>query len=177
MFHFVIITLHRDDFRVKLIDFGLAKELDANNRVRTGFAGTVGRTSFSRNSKVLWILDFPQYRGTGRFISISKQTKAISQVGFMAPEVANAQYKQDYASPASDLFSLGVAGHLIVLWITEYIWWTLCSTFSLIFLKLVDAKVIVYMLVSGGREPFWDGSDIRAIKNTLKKEVAIPLPQ
>ena len=29
------------------------------------------------------------------------------------------------------------------------------------------------MLVSGGREPFWDGSDIRAIKNTLKKEVAI----
>ena len=26
----------------------------------------------------------------------------------MAPEVANAQYKQDYASPASDLFSLGV---------------------------------------------------------------------
>ena len=49
--------------------------------------------------------------------------------------------------------------------------------FSLIFLKLVDAKVIVYMLVSGGREPFWDGSDIRAIKNTLKKEVAIPLPE
>ena len=69
MFHFVIITLHRDDFRVKLIDFGLAKELDANNRVRTGFAGTVGRTSFSRNSKVLGILDFPQYRGTGRVIS------------------------------------------------------------------------------------------------------------
>ena len=43
--------------------------------------------------------------------------------------------------------------------------------------ELVDAKVIVYMLVSGGREPFWDGSDIRAIKNTLKKEVAIPLPE
>ena len=118
MFHFVIITLHRDDFRVKLIDFGLAKELDANNRVRTGFAGTVGRTSFSHNSKVLWILDFPQYRGTVRVISISKQTKALFQVGFMAPEVANAQYKQDYASPASDLFSLGVAGHLIVMWIT-----------------------------------------------------------
>ena len=36
-----------------------------------------------------------------------------------------------------------------------------------------DGQVIVYMLVSGGREPFWDGSDIRAIKNTLKKEVAI----
>ena len=34
--------------------------------------------------------------------------KIIHQVGFMAPEVANAQYKQDYASPASDLFSLGV---------------------------------------------------------------------
>ena len=49
--------------------------------------------------------------------------------------------------------------------------------FSLIFLKLVDAQVIVYMLVSGGREPFWDGSDIRAIKNTLKKEVATPLPE
>ena len=38
---------------------------------------------------------------------------------------------------------------------------------------IFDAQVIVYMLVSGGREPFWDGSDIRAIKNTLKKEVAI----
>ena len=38
-----------------------------------------------------------------------------------------------------------------------------------------DSQVIVYMLVSGGREPFWDGSDIRAIKNTLKKEVAINL--
>jgi len=95
----------REDYRVKLIDFGLAKELDANGRVRTGFAGTVG---------------------------------------FMAPEVANAQYKQDYASPASDLFSLGV---------------------------------IVYMLVSGGREPFWDGSDIRAIKNTLKKEVSFAHPE
>lgn len=35
----------------------------------------------------------------------------------------------------------------------------------------VLAKVIAYMLVSGGREPFWDGSDVRAIKNTLKKEV------
>ena len=32
------------------------------------------------------------------------------------------------------------------------------------------------MLVSGGREPFWDGSDIRAIKNTLKKEVVINSP-
>ena len=37
---------------------------------------------------------------------------------------------------------------------------------------LLHLQVIVYMLVSGGREPFWDGSDIRAIKNTLKKEVA-----
>ena len=36
-----------------------------------------------------------------------------------------------------------------------------------------DTQVIVYMLVSGGREPFWDGSDIRAIKNTLKKEVGL----
>ena len=36
-----------------------------------------------------------------------------------------------------------------------------------------DGQVIVYMLVSGGREPFWDGSDIRAIKNTLKKEVGL----
>merc|ERR1719228_1928468 len=86
----------RDDFRVKLIDFGLAKELDANNRVRTGFAGTVG---------------------------------------FMAPEVANAQYKQDYASPASDFFSLGV---------------------------------IVYMLVSGGLEPFWDGNEYRTIRRTIR---------
>ena len=51
---------------------------------------------------------------TDGLVLISKQTKALSQVGFMAPEVANAQYKQDYASPASDLFSLGVAGHLIL---------------------------------------------------------------
>ena len=33
--------IHREDYRVKLIDFGLAKELDAHGRVRTGFAGTV----------------------------------------------------------------------------------------------------------------------------------------
>ena len=45
----------------------------------------------------------------------------------------------DYASAASDMFSLGV---------------------------------VIYMLVSGGYEPFWDGSDIRAIRNTLKREVS-----
>jgi len=32
--------------------------------------------------------------------------------------------------------------------------------------------VVIYMLVSGGYEPFWDGSDVRAIRNTLKKEVS-----
>ena len=50
-------------------------------------------------------------------------------VGFMAPEIARCQTRgSDYASPASDMFSLGV---------------------------------VIYMLVSGGYEPFWDGSDIR----------------
>ena len=83
----------------------------------------------------------------------------------MAPEVANAQYKQDYASPASDLFSLGVTSFLSPkeapngIFISDNV-------------TLLHLQVIVYMLVSGGREPFWDGSDIRAIKNTLKKEVA-----
>lgn len=88
----------KDDFSIKLIDFGLAKEL-VHGQVKTGFVGTVG---------------------------------------FLAPEVASAQYKQDYVGPPADLFAIGV---------------------------------ITYMLVSGGREPFWDGSDLRAIKNTLKKEV------
>ena len=34
--------------------------------------------------------------------------------------------------------------------------------------------VIVYMLVSGGSEPFWKGSDVQAIKNTIKREVEFP---
>jgi serine/threonine protein kinase len=92
----------KDEFHIKLIDFGLAKRLD-RGRVRTGFVGTVG---------------------------------------FMAPEVANSQYgghERDFATTATDLFSLGV---------------------------------IIYMLVSGGLEPFWDGNDVRAIKNTLRKEVS-----
>ena len=58
-------------------------------------------------------------------------------VGFMAPEIARCQYKQspeDRASPATDMFSLGV---------------------------------IAYMLVSGGREPFWDGSDVRCFQENL----------
>ena len=56
----------------------------------------------------------------------------------MAPEIARCQYKQspeDRASPATDMFSLGV---------------------------------IAYMLVSGGREPFWDGSDVRCFQEILK---------
>ena len=31
------------------------------------------------------------------------------------------------------------------------------------------------MLVSGGKEPFWEGGDVRAIKNTLKKPVEFPV--
>ena len=85
----------------------------------------------------------------------------------MAPEVANAQYKQDYASPASDLFSLGVGCASTNKTMYNLFWMCLLKS---------DTQVIVYMLVSGGREPFWDGSDIRAIKNTLKKEVAINSP-
>ena len=42
----------------------------------------------------------------------------------------------DYASAASDMFSLGV---------------------------------VIYMLVSGGYEPFWDGSDIRFTVNYLNE--------
>jgi len=100
----IMLRNRRDEFKLKLIDFGLSKRLEFG-RARTGFVGTVG---------------------------------------FMAPEVANAQYHSDYASPATDFFSLGV---------------------------------IVYMLVSGGREPFWDGNDIRAIKNTLRKEVSFYYPE
>ena len=93
----------REEFKIKLIDFGLAKRLEYNGKVKTGFVGTVG---------------------------------------FMPPEIASCQYgghERDFATTASDLFSFGV---------------------------------IVYMLVSGGLEPFWDGSDVRAIKNTLRKEVS-----
>merc|ERR1712066_1014675 len=91
----------REEYRIKLIDFGLAKHLDKTGHAKVSFSGTVG---------------------------------------FMAPEIARCQTKgSDFASPASDMFSLGV---------------------------------VIYMLVSGGYEPFWDGSDIRAIRNTLRKEVS-----
>jgi hypothetical protein len=30
--------------------------------------------------------------------------------------------------------------------------------------------VVVYMLVSGGREPFWDVNDIRTIRNTVRRD-------
>ena len=96
----IMLVDRKEDFRLKLIDFGLAKRL-IEGRVRIGFAGTVG---------------------------------------FMAPEVAHCQYGQNYedlASPATDMFSLGV---------------------------------VVYMLVSGGREPFWDVNDIRTIRNTVRRD-------
>jgi len=99
----IMMKNRRDEFKIKLIDFGLAKRLQHGAKVKTGFVGTVG---------------------------------------FMPPEVANCQYggnERDYATTASDLFSLGV---------------------------------VAYMLVSGGLEPFWDGNDVRAIKNTLKKDVS-----
>merc|ERR1719481_907492 len=70
------------------------------------------------------------------------KTGFVGTVGFMAPEIARSQYgghEKDFASTATDLFSLGV---------------------------------IIYMLVSGGLEPFWDGNDVRAIKNTIRKEVS-----
>merc|ERR1711936_806571 len=70
------------------------------------------------------------------------KTGFVGTVGFMPPEVANCQYggnERDFATTASDLFSLGV---------------------------------VAYMLVSGGLEPFWDGNDVRAIKNTIRKEVS-----
>jgi len=98
----IMMKSKKDEFQIKLIDFGLSKRLE-RGRVKTGFVGTVG---------------------------------------FMAPEVANSQYRgheRDFATTATDLFSLGV---------------------------------IIYMLVSGGLEPFWDGNDVRAIKNTIRKEVS-----
>ena len=96
----IMLVDRKEEFKLKLIDFGLAKRLVAG-QVRTGFAGTVG---------------------------------------FMAPEVAHCQYGhncEELASPATDMFSLGV---------------------------------VVYMLVSGGREPFWDVNDIRTIRNTVRKD-------
>ena len=97
----IMMRSRKDQFHIKLIDFGLAKRLH-RGRVKTGFVGTVG---------------------------------------FMAPEIAKAQYsghEQDFATTATDIFSLGV---------------------------------VVYMLLSGGLEPFWEGNDVRAIKNTLRREV------
>ena len=103
----IMLVDRQEEFKLKLIDFGLAKHL-TGGRVRVGFAGTVG---------------------------------------FMAPEVANCQYGQNYeelASPATDMFSLGV---------------------------------VAYMLLSGGREPFWEGNEIRTIRNTLRKDPSFNFPE
>ena len=73
------------------------------------------------------LIDF----GLAKYLDKTGQAKVSfsGTVGFMAPEIARCQTKgSDFASPASDMFSLGV---------------------------------VIYMLVSGGYEPFWDGSDIR----------------
>lgn len=88
------------EFRLKLIDFGLAKRLNSEGFAHSGFCGTVG---------------------------------------FMAPEVAHCQYTTSslLACPPTDYFSLGV---------------------------------IVYMLLSGGREPFWDVTELKTLRNTLRKE-------
>ena len=103
----IMLVNRQEEFKLKLIDFGLAKHL-TGGRARVGFAGTVG---------------------------------------FMAPEVANCQYGQNYeelASPATDMFSLGV---------------------------------VAYMLLSGGREPFWEGNEIRTIRNTLRKDPSFNFPE
>ena len=97
-----------DNFQIKLIDFGLAKYLDKTGHAKVSFCGTVGFMApeiarWTETSKISKILKFSYV--------IRCQTKG-----------------SDYASPASDMFSLGV---------------------------------VIYMLVSGGYEPFWDGSDIR----------------
>merc|ERR1712013_292474 len=78
----IMLVNRQEEFKLKLIDFGLAKHL-TEGRVRVGFAGTVG---------------------------------------FMAPEVA-------------------------------------------------------YMLLSGGREPFWEGNEIRTIRNTLRKDPSFNFPE
>jgi len=104
----IMMRSRHDDYKIKLIDFGLARRLDHNGNVRVGFCGTVG---------------------------------------FMAPEIARCQYNpnpNDLACPASDMFSLGV---------------------------------ITFMLVSGGREPFWSGSDVRAIRATLYREINFHEPE
>ena len=80
--------------QLKIIDFGLARQLPSYGRVSTSYAGTVG---------------------------------------FMSPEVA----KCLHASPASDMWSLGV---------------------------------VVYMMVSGGLEPFWYKNSVCIQRRVVRGE-------
>ncbi|XP_023339998.1 myosin light chain kinase, smooth muscle [Eurytemora carolleeae] len=86
-----IMLQSRNQDVIKLIDFGLARELSSSGRVQANICGTMG---------------------------------------FIAPEVLNCRY----ASPATDFFSLGV---------------------------------VIYMLLSGGHEPFWFKDDMTTSKRTL----------
>ena len=88
----------RSNLHVKIIDFGLARELGGLGRAKCGIVGTVRRQ---------YVVDVLLNRN---ILALSKNISYLLQVEFMSPEVVAGSF----AVAASDLWSFGVMLFMMV---------------------------------------------------------------